>query len=371
MLLGVRIQRFSGSCSNLPLNRAVHFAAKGGNLEVLKELLLGGCDVLSYRDAEGSTVLHSATARGQVEVVKHLIATYDIIHSTDSQGNTALHVAAYKGHSPVVEVLALASPSLSTLRNNDGDTFLHMAVSGFASPGFHRIDQQMKLMKQLVNSKVIILKDIINVRNNEGRTALHIAVAENINCNVVELLMTVGSIDLNLRDVDRFIPLDLLKQCPKTVVIQGIGSPGTYFRYPDADLFLYTGNVNENDSESENNLESFNLTPLRHKSKRSTPPRSSLYSANYSPSSTFSSSLSPTSLDNKLKVEGENGVRSSFFSGSLSSVRSQKVEKHRRIRSFNKSLMNQYFCFGGQGLAVQDSVTSTGASRSCSRRLVF
>lgn len=50
------------------MNRAVHSAARGGNVEILREIL-GDCeDVLVYRDAQGSTVLHSAAGRGQVEV---------------------------------------------------------------------------------------------------------------------------------------------------------------------------------------------------------------------------------------------------------------------------------------------------------------
>lgn len=49
-------------------NRAVHAAARGGNLGILKELLGDCCDVLDYRDVRGSTVLHSAAGKGQVKV---------------------------------------------------------------------------------------------------------------------------------------------------------------------------------------------------------------------------------------------------------------------------------------------------------------
>ncbi|XP_021890341.1 uncharacterized protein LOC110808965 [Carica papaya] len=50
------------------VNRAVHAAARGGNVEILKELLVDCEDVLAYRDKMGSTVLHAAAGRGQVEV---------------------------------------------------------------------------------------------------------------------------------------------------------------------------------------------------------------------------------------------------------------------------------------------------------------
>lgn len=50
------------------MNRAVHAAARGGNVEILRDLLGGCSDVLIYRDLQGSTLLHSASGRGQVEV---------------------------------------------------------------------------------------------------------------------------------------------------------------------------------------------------------------------------------------------------------------------------------------------------------------
>ncbi|KAM6562467.1 hypothetical protein CsatB_022465 [Cannabis sativa] len=254
-------------------NRAVHALARGGNLEMLREILGDGSDVLTFRDAQGYTILHSASGRGQIEVVKHLVESFDMITTRDEQGNTALHVAAYRGYLAVVEVLILASPSLTTLPNHYGDTLLHMAVSGFRAPGFRRIDRQFELMQKLLCGDIVNVEDIINVRNNDGRTALHMAVNENIQSNLVELLMTVPSINLNTRDGDGMTPLDLLKQRPQSVSsailikqlisaggmsncqdhkarnalvshlkMHGIGtSPGTSFRIPDAEIFLYTG----------------------------------------------------------------------------------------------------------------------------------
>ncbi|XP_052187163.1 uncharacterized protein LOC127797960 [Diospyros lotus] len=255
-------------------NRAVHAAARGGNMEILRELLGdSSASVLVYRDAKGSSVLHTASGRGQVEVVKDLLASYDIITATDNQGNTALNVAAYRGHLAVVEVLVMASPSVALITNNYGDTFLHMAVAGFQSPGFRLLDQQFELVKQLVCGNFVSMDDFINVRNNDGRTALHMAVVENVMSDLVELLMTVPSINLNIRDAGGMTPLDLLKQRPQSassevlikrlisaggiansqdyatrsalvshLKMRGTGvSPGTSFQIRDSEIFLFTG----------------------------------------------------------------------------------------------------------------------------------
>ncbi|KAA8530133.1 hypothetical protein F0562_004842 [Nyssa sinensis] len=262
------------------LNRAVHAAARGGNLKILKELLGDCSNVLTYRDIQGSTILHAAAGRGQVEVVKDLAASFNVIEATDNHGNTALHVAAYRGQLAVVEALILASPSSIHVKNNAGETFLDMAVSGFQTPSFRRLDRQIEFMKQLVCGEVFNIEDIINAKNNEGRTALHVAIAGNIHSNLVELLMSVRSIDVNICDLNGMTPLDLLRQRPRSASSEiltrqlisaggifscqdctarraiashlkkrSIGSsPGTSFRISDTEIFLYTGIENASDA---------------------------------------------------------------------------------------------------------------------------
>ncbi|GAB4848018.1 hypothetical protein Ancab_002678 [Ancistrocladus abbreviatus] len=254
------------------MNRAVHAAARGGNQMVLKELL-GDCDdVLAYKDVNGLTVLHAAAGKGQVEVVKHLVTSYDVISSTDNDGNTALHVAAFRGQLSVVEALIAASKSSTPARNKAGNTFLHMAVAGFQTPGFRRLDRQIELMKQLVSRRVFNIEDIINAKNTEGRTALHMAIIGNVHSSLVELLMTARYINVNIGDDHGLTPLDYLRQQPRSsssevlirqmisaggmyschdytvrkaiashLRLQGIcGSPGSSFKVSDAELFFHT-----------------------------------------------------------------------------------------------------------------------------------
>lgn len=214
-----------------------------------------------------------------MQVVKDLIACYDIISSTDNHGNTALHVAAARGQLAVVEALTVASPSLLNSTNKAGETFLHVAVTGFQTPCFRRLDRQIELMKQLVSGRIFNIEEIVNAKNNDGRTALHLAIIGNIHSELVELLMTVRSIDVNTRDKDGMTPLDILRQRPRSesseiltrqlISAGGIfshqeyaarrvvashlrmqsmgGSPGTSFRISDPEIFLYTGIENASD----------------------------------------------------------------------------------------------------------------------------
>ncbi|GKE10798.1 serine/threonine-protein phosphatase 6 regulatory ankyrin repeat subunit C, partial [Tanacetum coccineum] len=210
-----------------------------------------------------------------MQVVKDLMSAYEIINSTDKQGNTALHTAAYRGQLSTVEVLIQATPSSIHSRNNAGETFLHKAVTGFQTPTFRRLDRQIVLMKQLVCSKTFKIDEIINATDNEGRTALHLAIKGNLHTDLVELLMIVGTLDVNIRDNNGMAPLDLLKQRPRSASSElltrqlisvgatlgsqdytarkiiasnlkmgGNGggiSPGTSFKLSDSEMFLYTG----------------------------------------------------------------------------------------------------------------------------------
>ncbi|CAK8540698.1 unnamed protein product [Lathyrus sativus] len=237
-------------------NRAVHTASRGGNAEVLEMFLANCCDVLAYRDAQGSTVLHSAAATGQLEVVKYLTSSFDIINSTDDHGDTALHVAAYRGHLAVVETLISASSSLISIRNHAGETFLHKAVSGFQSPAFRRLDRQVELLRKLLSGdKKFHMEEIINAKNTDGETALQVATTGNTK-----------------------IPTDLiklLKTAPMIKPLQGLGynsrkattasssqmkndriciSPGTSFRMSDAKMLVLAG-IEKNASDASSNTD--------------------------------------------------------------------------------------------------------------------
>ncbi|GLJ38477.1 hypothetical protein SUGI_0784000 [Cryptomeria japonica] len=203
----------SSSLSFQMLNRGIHAAARGGNVEILRELLKHCPDVSSYRDNRGSTALHSAASRGQAEVTEELLlVSPDIIAFTDDKGNTPLHIAAYRGHLGIVKQLLSSFPSLLTAKNNDGNTVLHLAVAGFRASGFRRLNKQMNIVRHLVSDKTIDLASIINCKNKEGRTAMHLAVlGKVIHKGLVELLMSAPGLNINVCDKHGMSAVDILE----------------------------------------------------------------------------------------------------------------------------------------------------------------
>ncbi|KAM6549648.1 hypothetical protein CsatB_021324 [Cannabis sativa] len=316
------------------INRAVHAAARGGNLMILKELLANCSDVLAYRDVQGSTIFHTAAGRGQVEILKYLTKSFNLSNSTDNQGNTALHVAAYRGQLAAVEALITASPSSIHQKNNAGETFLHKAVSGFQTLAFRRLDRQIELLRQLVSGKAFNIKNIINAKNNENRTALHVAIIGNAHSDLVQLLMTAESIDVNVTDIDGMTPLDYLRQRPpsassdilirqlisaggifgcqnynarKVIVSRlkmqsnGNSSPGSSFRISDTEIFLYTGIENASDGSGGGGDHVISPVISAAVSIDLTSPYD--YSANENNRSSFTSSSAKTSSVNNATVQ--------------------------------------------------------------------
>ncbi|RVW35376.1 hypothetical protein CK203_077066 [Vitis vinifera] len=337
-----------------------------------------------FRDMQGSTILHTASGRGQVEIVKGLLESYDIINSTDNQGNTALNVAAYRGYLTVLE----------------------------------ETGPQIELMKQLLRGKIVNMEDIINAKNNDGRTALHMAVIGTFS----QMCWRDGQLS-GLYG----------KKCP-CFPPENEGyweQPGTSFRISDAEILLYSGIENASNASpdpasgelsswrlkillhwprkqgkadsktlgEDDSLDSYKIsrnleddpTPLRHRfskltslpnNKRVVSFRSLLPSPSTkkkfavglmhgvirampqladpaeSSSPPFSESpvSSPRSAEKQKVIAIENGTTGP--STSNQGVKGGKREMNNKQSSFNKKMMNQYFCFGAQGIAVENSIRS-------------
>lgn len=83
-------------------------AAKSGDAEKLRVLLLEDPNVIHARDTDGSTALHCATWKGHQGVVAFLLkAGADVnIHSDNEHwGTTPLHAAAHANQAAIAQML--------------------------------------------------------------------------------------------------------------------------------------------------------------------------------------------------------------------------------------------------------------------------
>lgn len=93
----------------------------------LLAMTLAGCEVPKPPPAVPADTLHSAAARGDVDVLRRLIAMGADVTEADAEGTTPLHAAAFAGHVEAIRVLLEAGARLNS-RDHFGFTPLHAAA---------------------------------------------------------------------------------------------------------------------------------------------------------------------------------------------------------------------------------------------------
>ena len=80
-------------------------AVKGGNIIKVDELIVEDNNVIHTTDSVGQTGLHWAALRGDINMIRLLVAIGIKIDHIDSAHRTALYLASYKNHTAIVEYL--------------------------------------------------------------------------------------------------------------------------------------------------------------------------------------------------------------------------------------------------------------------------
>ncbi|MBM3886685.1 ankyrin repeat domain-containing protein [Candidatus Dependentiae bacterium] len=89
-------------------NTELHYYAAEGNLVAVTELINSDYveDIINSKNFKGSTPLHIAVSRGDIEIVKKLIEAGANISERDAQGRTAQSIAE-KNKRPDIEFLLI------------------------------------------------------------------------------------------------------------------------------------------------------------------------------------------------------------------------------------------------------------------------
>ncbi|KAL5995773.1 hypothetical protein ACLOJK_025843 [Asimina triloba] len=141
---------------------AFHVAARQGDIEVLKVLLMAIPELSMTVDLSNTTALHTAATQGHLEVVSFLLEVDgSLAKIARSNGKTALHSAARNGHVEVVKAILAKDPGIAMRTDKKGQTAFHMSVKG----------QNIALVDAILEAA----PSVINMVDNKGNTALHIA----------------------------------------------------------------------------------------------------------------------------------------------------------------------------------------------------
>ena len=150
----------SQTLSELEFERGIWTAAIDGNVNKMKKLLAQGHNP-NKMDKSGYTALHYAARGGCINVVTILLDNgADPNSQTPSGKTTPLHRAAYMGHLDCIKVL-LAHGAKFDLVDSDGRSALHKC----AEKGHYKC-AELILDKNTGNSK-----PIVNMQDRKGNTA--------------------------------------------------------------------------------------------------------------------------------------------------------------------------------------------------------
>ncbi|XP_062594182.1 uncharacterized protein LOC134255675 [Saccostrea cucullata] len=155
---------------------ALHDAAWGGNINLLKFILEKGLDIETKRN-DGKTVLHLCCMNGKLDMCNFLVSKYPhLLEVKDNNGGNALHAAALGGNIYLLKFLLVKGYDIKSIRT-DGKTLLHLCC----------MNGNIDMSNFLVNT----YPHLLDVKDINGRNALHCA-AWGGNIELFKLLLEKG-----------------------------------------------------------------------------------------------------------------------------------------------------------------------------------
>ena len=154
----------------------ISLAARNGDLPALKQLYETSLDIVLAKDTSGSTLLHQASVRGHLDLIKYLVSIGCDNVARDVNGSAPVHLAATNGRIAAVQYFLHEAQCDREIRDNNACTPLHLA-------SFHG---HLELARYLVSAGCST-----EARNNNGNTVLHFAAIRG-HLEVVKYFVSIG-----------------------------------------------------------------------------------------------------------------------------------------------------------------------------------
>jgi len=148
----------------------VSFAIEMNQIDAVLELLKGGAKVSCLAEGDNYSPLQFAAKYNIPEAAKILLRHHADSNYSNKDG-TALHIAVRENSQEAAFVLLESEDVDMAATDDNGDTFLHLAVK----QGFYGVIQKLFQMTEENKKLGEQLKDILNIQNKNGNTLLHLA----------------------------------------------------------------------------------------------------------------------------------------------------------------------------------------------------
>ena len=224
-----------------PRSGEIHAAVRSGDLAKVQALVARDPKVVNEKDAQGRTPLHFASAIGNMEIVRYLIAGGADVRATDPDGFTPLHWAAYEGKADAAKAL-IAAGADPNARGGPGVDTLESALYGRHSEaveallqGGLRVETQGEAGRALLHRAASagflslvehLLKNGADASglSETGATLLHSAAAGGLKALVDKLVS--GGANVNSRDDLGQTPLHLAAAAGRQDMVEALIAKG-------------------------------------------------------------------------------------------------------------------------------------------------
>jgi ankyrin repeat protein len=217
----------------------VHLACMSGTSACASKLLRSAPQSAVALDSTGASCLHYAAAGGDVELVGKLLSLGCSMVSVDRSGNTPMHFAARSGHAGVIARLFEHPDGAAAAGGNNvfGDSPAMLAAFGGHFAALKRLVQQKGMPRHTDGNDSLLHKaaygghvecaaflltqmkpDAIDCRGSGNATALHKA-ATSGSVEVVQMLLRAGA-DVGARDEEDALPIHKACFWGRTAVVQ-------------------------------------------------------------------------------------------------------------------------------------------------------